>query len=792
MSIAILRSSYSLAGVVITRLSLTLAVTCLPATAFAQHVHNGKSGLPHGVPDFCAAPTIRSVASGNWSSPSTWNPARVPGANDKVVVGSGNNVTYDAVSDASLDCVSIEGALRFRNNASTRIKVGNLMVKDSGVLEVGTAASPIPGGVTAEIIIADRPLNTGTDPEQYGTGFIGFGRVTMHGAIKSPTFTRLTSEPMAGATTLNLSEVPAGWSVGDKVLIPDTRQLKHSEYSTYGNFNKSWDAQAQWEERTISQISGSQVVLSQALSFNHKGARALDGTLDFLPHVGNLSRTVVVRSENPNGTRGHGLFSQRADVDIRYVAFRNMGRTSVQPLDSTTFSGDTPTHIGTNQIGRYPIHMHHVMGPTTPPSSGYQFVLMGNAIEETTKWALTLHNSHFGLVQQNVVFKSGGSCIMTEDGSESRNVIDRNFAVGSWGSGGRTGEGREGGGFWFRGVDNIVTNNVAANIMSDGADSAYGYKYFPYFLGNVRIPKAPGADTMDNAQVDVKDSNAMAVRQFDNNEVYGATESGLTYWWIGSAEMNPRLNAPESVFSRLKAWHIHNKGIFNYAANNVTIESMVMRSDEATGMGIEFSDYYARNITIRRANIQGRINGINGTPNTGGGTILIEDSVLLNQANLRISMLGTVSASAEELGERRWVVRNSKLTPMNRVTADPWGEIVLHYSDTPTHAVTRLDSIMVQDHNGVVGDNFLVFYTQQAANFIVPVSLFNQDGSRRVIGAPVGGLTNAQAWSQYQVAVGGAVAPCTTTRNMITNGYACPWTGTLPAAPRNVRIVASQ
>ena len=96
---------------------------------------------------------------------------------------------------------------------------------------------------------------------------------------------------------------------------------------------------------------------------------------------------------------------------------------------------------------------------------------------------------------------------------------------------------------------------------------------------------------------------------------------------------------------------------------------------------------------------------------------------------------------------------------------------------------------MVQDHNGVAGDNFQVFYTQQAPTYIVPISLFNSDGSRKVIGAPVAGLTNAQAWSAYQVAVAGAVATCTTPRSMIVNGYACPWSGTLPAAPRNVRIV---
>lgn len=787
------RRSYKAARA-FTRIGLTLATICLPAIALAQHVHDGKSGLPHGVPDFCASPNIRSVASGNWSSPSTWNPARVPGANDKVLVGSGNNVTYDAVSDASLNCVSVEGALRFRTNANTRMKVGDLMVKDTGTLEVGTAASPVPAGVLAEIIIADKPLNTGFDPEQFGTGFIGFGRVTMHGAIKSPTFTRLTSEPMAGATTLNLAEAPAGWAVGDRVLIPDTRQLKHEERAPYSaTFAGPWDNLAQWEERTITQILGSQVVLSQPLTYSHKGARALNGTLDFLPHVGNLSRTVVVRSENPNGTRGHGLFSQRADVDIRYVAWRNMGRTTTQPLNSTTFNGNTPAQIGTNQIGRYPIHMHHVMGPVTQPASGYQYVLMGNAVEETTKWAITLHNTHFGLVQSNVVFKSGGSCIMTEDGSESRNVIDRNFAVGSWGAGGRMGEGREGGGFWFRGVDNVVTNNVAANIMSDEVDSAYGYKYFLHTLGNVRVPKTPGADTLDNAQVDVKDANAMPVRQFDNNEVYGATESGLTYWWIGTWLEEPRVNAPVSVFNRLKVWNVHNKGIFHYPANNITVEGMVQRSGEPGGLGIDFGDYYGRNFTVRNADIQGRIVGIIGTPITGGTPVVIEDSTLINQINLSIKMLATTSASAEGLTDRRWVIRNTRMTPMPpAIPYYPATSIELGYNDQPTHAVTRRDEIFVQDFNGVAGDNFQVFYTQQAPTFVVPVSLFNGDGSRRVIGAPVAGLTNQQAWLQYQVAVAGAVASCSTTRNNITNGYACPYTGALPAAPRNVRIVTSQ
>ena len=81
-------------------------------------------------------------------------------------------------------------------------------------------------------------------------------------------------------------------------------------------------------------------------------------------------------------------------------------------------------------------------------------MLIGNAIEETRSGRSRCTTRHYGLVQDNVVFKSRGSGIMTEDGSESRNVFDAQLRVGSWGSGGRLGEGREGGGFWFRGVDN--------------------------------------------------------------------------------------------------------------------------------------------------------------------------------------------------------------------------------------------------------------------------------------------------------------------------------------------------
>ena len=284
------------------------------------------TALPHNIPDFCAAPTIASVTSGAWSNPLTWSPARVPAANDIVNVANGTTVIYDIASDVSLNCVAVNGRLTFRTDVNTRIKVGTFMVMATGSLDVGTASSPVPASVTAEIVIANQPLNTTSDPEVFGTGLIGLGKVTMHGAIKTPTFSRVAVEPRAGNTTPALEQAVTGWRVGDRVIIPDTRHLKWNEVS-------NWRIAApQWEERTVAAISADArvITLNAGLTFDHLGARDGAGTLRFLPHLGNLTRNVIVRSEIPigsTGVQGHVVFTERADVDIRYALFRDLGRT---------------------------------------------------------------------------------------------------------------------------------------------------------------------------------------------------------------------------------------------------------------------------------------------------------------------------------------------------------------------------------------------------------------------------------------------------------------------------------
>ena len=95
--------------------------------------------------------------------------------------------------------------------------------------------------------------------------------------------------------------------------------------------------------------------------------------------------------------------------------------------------------------------------------------------------------------------------------------------------------GTEGVGFWFRGPNNYVRNNVAANYQNPTTEAAYGFVFQFRYLGNIEVPNFKGADTvMATGQSTTMNGNNMPLRQFENNEAYGAMQGGFTYWWISS------------------------------------------------------------------------------------------------------------------------------------------------------------------------------------------------------------------------------------------------------------------
>jgi len=701
----------------------TFGLFCVAPPAVGQDspTHTAPlSGVPQGVPLFCANPSVTSATGGVWSDPATWFPQRVPGADDKVRIKAGHDVVYDVASDARLDCIEVNGHLRFSTDASTRMRIVNMTVMDDGVLEVGTEVQPVASDATAEIVIADQATDDGLDPAQIGTGIQGLGTVRMHGAVKPTTFLRLAAEPLAGQTTLLFEDEPAGWAAGDEVVIPDTRQLRERERRA-GFVSRD-------ERLRIALVTGRQITLESALQHDHPGARTPDGTLEFLPHVGNLTRNVLIRSENPEGARGHTIFMARANVDIRYVAVQGMGRTKMGPLDNTIFDGDGHMiHAGENQIGRYAIHFHHYFGPTTTPEDGYQFTLIGNAVDGAPKWGVTVHNSHYGLVQDNVVYNTGGAGIATEDGTEAFNVFEHNFALRIEGSGdfaprsgyaGPTADpGGEGAGLWFRGPHNYIRNNVSANADAVGFGLAAGG------LGSIRIPAFQGADpTLESETVEL-DTTVSGVLEFTNNEAYGAIQAGAVWGWNGEV-------------TDFRVWHPSRHGVTATPTDTLVVDRLTVRGDKSVltsdldaPVGLWFSNYAAKSVVVRDGDIQGLRVGVASPfypnqarlePGRGDGSVMIENGYFRNHIGI---VVATGYASDSELARaaKRSIVRNTTFEPLVLPGRSMYAPVAvsMNYRMAPGDTEPR-DPIEIIDFNGRSGDDFKVYYSLDAPPDVAP------------------------------------------------------------------------
>jgi hypothetical protein len=734
----------------------------LPRDAAAQEIHTPNDHIP----DFAANPTIRSAVNGSWSSPSTWTPARLPGAND--VVSITHTVLFETTAgDADVVGVETGGTLRFATGQSTRLRVGILMVLPNGRLEVGTAANPVAPSVTAEILIKDKPINLTIDPNQFGTGLLAVdGVVTMHGAVKAPTFIRTSVEPRAGHTTVTLEQAASGWQVGDRVFLPDTRQVPVDKW-----FNASWPLQI--ETRTIQNISGDgkTVTLSTPLSFDHRGARDANGTptvlangIRLLPHVGNLTRNVIIRSENPSGTRGHTLYTNRSDVRISYVQFQDLGRTKAIALDSSS-----------NKIGRYPLHIHHVWGPTNPTNTGYQFAIVGNAVNDTRKWPIAIHGSHYGLIKQNVVFGGSdlsGAGIAIEDGTETENLIEENFVANINGdlnsrhSGPSTADGSTPGSaaecFWSNGFNNRFVNNVAASCRNPAQQivAGVGYKFIvppgPY---SARNPRFRGADMTNTSQTLAVVPQNQPILEFRGNELYGLAADGFTTWNLGTDgyDIMPA-SMGESVLKDFRVWHTYEGAIWNYPINRVTIDGLVWRIDPAVTVywlpAIASGDYRNVNMTIRGGSVHA--GSVLAETHDPLGTLTIEnvDAITRDHAFYFHTPATPGTGADRPTSGVTVILRN------NRVSAWPGQPLRTIEMD---HDLSKANSqpddkyeVWVYDYQGQAGNDFRAFYGVQASQNLY-----------------------------------GGLAPCSnTTARPEVSGITCPMSGSpgMPAKPTNLRI----
>jgi hypothetical protein len=535
--------------------------------------------------------------------------ARLPNV---LVVPAGEVVTLPA--DSTWDAIEVAGTLRVSRAYDTTARFTHLMVLPGGYLDAGTETDPVLKHV--ELVVRDVPIDTTRDPFQWGNGLVNFGRQTRVGRRLAKTFVELAEDPPAGATSLTLAEVPTGWQVGDEVLIPDMRQIGAVRNAPIGR------------EATvrISGIAGNVILLSQGLAFAHPSVRDPDGELVLRPRVANLTRNIVVRSENPNGTRGHTAnIGHMASWDIRYNQLVGLGRTLNATLDST--SADL-THIGTNQIGKYAHHDHHAGSSLAARQSiGNSYMGIGQG-----KWAHAVHGTHDTRVEDNVCVDFPGGCFVTEDGYEIRNAFLRNVAAYSAGNGVNAQTnvkngcpGCEGSGFWFRGLHNTIEGNEAWN-------NAVGINLFSKFQVSTDVPSVPGGP----ADMPFNSDNAVpiAVRR---NVTIGSNKVGLEYWGVRPFPAEDHISAHNR---ESQVWGAQLGG------NNVVLVNVRLIDSAARSDCIRASSAYLQAVEVHGGQLRGCRFGISG--NMASQRVILRDVVLQNVINLTFDGLGKPAESVME------------------------------------------------------------------------------------------------------------------------------------------------
>lgn len=686
-----------------------------PATAgtipaFQVMRHDGKSDWVPQV-DYNANRTAQQ--SGDWNSSGTWSGGVIPREGDVVAIPPGISVTYGETTSVGLKAIGIHGTLTFKQDVNTRMKVGTILVYEDGFLTITPDDAH-----TAEVLFSER-VNTTDDPSQMTAGLIGIGKVTVTGKALPRTFTK-TVTAAAGASTVTLAE-PLELRPGDRLYFADGRM----------DFPDTGELPAQGEFATVASAVGTTVTLSAPLNYVHSDS-----------YMALLTRSVTFRSDL-TGSRAHTIFLHYSEPNIQNVAFVDMGRTSNDPLNSVKFFTDgAPPYIGTNQIGRYPVHFHHVHN---------KFVFSGNAVvneaaSNQPRWSVTSHYS-FGDIIGNVVIDPRGAGIVTEQGLET-GLIEGNLVIGNGGGSDRfdpsstlsceQDEGHGGFGYWMRSRFTNVRNNVAAGVF---LESGFFYNTFS-ICTDLNLPNIAGMP--EDLRGKSQGSLPSGIREFSGNiadmPIYSGADpqfDGTFGVWGGSGDVTLSNYTVRLRGHRGSAISTDYQGT-TYHLDNSKISGIPSIYQSGTSKTVGIHRDMVGNITNTRIE---NVNTAIDLSDAQARVINIQNNTLTAYTGI---LLESPADTVARPSRRLTTIDNVKFSPA--LSGKPQQNLHYKWTDIPgtsleSNLVPDMD-VIVKNYNGVTGDNFQLFTNAQMST------------------APVVGtsLTNSQAWSTYKRAMNGSTA----------------------------------
>jgi hypothetical protein len=460
-----------------------------------------------------------------------------------------------------------------------------------------------------------------------------------------------------------------------------------------------------------------------------------------------------VSSENPAGTRGHFAIMHSGTADLEGTEFADLGRTKIGPLDNTQIKNGVVVHVGTNQMARYGgPHFHHCWGPAGLPEDVPQFRVSGCYIHDGSKWGVTIHQSHFGLVENNRIERCGGAGIAFEDGNEFGNVVRGNRISGVFGDGKgiqghangenvrdigdgtpsnpyrTTGShGNEGAGIWGRCVCNDVIDNEAR-------DCPFGMNFWSRFQPNdsVLIPAAKS----ERPSLKVLAGGQMG-RKFSGNSIDGCSVGMNVQGLIDTFEMVDHTIDGSSVAlatsynGTLKLVHFH-----------------------LLDCGTSYKNGFTGRLELYHCTVKGCNKGFD-LP----ADVYVEGGTFDTRSTTFDIQLKHVSST-----QKLMILRGPRFTGTGNHVSYQLGDL------NKNRAYHAPRDLFCYDWNGVEGDNFQIWMPQQAGDY-VPV---NNIAPHAVRITPEPGITNAAMLDKYLLCLGGRVTPAHATARAKIGGMVTP------------------
>ncbi|XP_069076730.1 fibrocystin-L-like isoform X2 [Pleurodeles waltl] len=398
-----------------------------------------------------------------WSSNYTWGGESPPEDGSLAVITQGQTILLDA-NTAVLKMLVIQGGTLMFDEADIELQAENILITEGGVLQIGTEGAPFQHKA---IITLHGHLRSKELP-LYGAKTLAVrgGILDLHGLPVPVTWTRLAQTAEARSSTLILQDAVT-WKVGDEIVIAST-----------GNRL----SQRQNEKRIITQVSedGRRLTISNPLTYKHLGISVslTNGKVfEARAEVGLLTRNILIRgSDNvewhddiaacPEGfdpgefatqTCFQGRFGEETGSDqfggcIMFHAPQPNKQLAVGRIEYVEVF-----HAGQAfRLGRHPIHWH-LMGDMQ-----FTSYVRGCAIHQTYNRAVSIHNTHHLLVENNVIYDIMGGAFVIEDGIEHGNVLQYNLAVFVKQSTSLLNDDITPAAFWVTNPNNTIRHNAAA------------------------------------------------------------------------------------------------------------------------------------------------------------------------------------------------------------------------------------------------------------------------------------------------------------------------------------------